>query len=78
MAPSVQADGSLRLTLAQNGFLDRDLVMNVDDVSMASTVVLAQDGEQIVAMASLCQPLPPERANARAPIALKILERFGL
>lgn len=66
-------DGSIRLQLAHEGSLDRDLVVNIDGVPMASTALLARDGDQFVAMATLCPPLPPEEAGAHVPLALKIL-----
>lgn len=73
LARQTLEDGTLRLSLARKGQLDRDLVVSINDVSMASSVVVARDGDQFVAMATLCPPLPPARKDARAPLALKIL-----
>lgn len=73
LARQTLADGTLQLTLAQQGWLDRDLVVNIDGVPMASTAVLARDGDRVVAMATLCPPLPPVNEETRAPLALKIL-----
>ncbi len=68
-----QEDGGLRVTLQQRGFLDRDFILAIDNVPMKSTVVLARDGENTVAMASLCPPLQPAKNGCRAPLLLKIL-----
>jgi Ca-activated chloride channel family protein len=66
-------NGSVVLALATAGSLDRDIVVNIGNVPMASTAVLARDGERVVAMASFCPPAAQRPDQRQQPLHLKLL-----
>ena len=62
---------ALRIELAETAALDRDFVLEIADVDLQATPVMARDGEGFVAIASFAPKAP--QTKAAAPLALKIL-----
>lgn len=60
----------MSVRLEQGGMLDRDFVLNLDDLQGQCFAVVAQDAEQFAALASFCPKLP---AQENSPLLLKIL-----
>jgi Ca-activated chloride channel family protein len=65
--------GGVVLALSGSGSLDRDIVVNISQVPMDSTAMLAHDGDRVVAMASFCPPSSPRADRVRSPLHLKLL-----
>jgi Ca-activated chloride channel family protein len=63
-------ENGMSVRLEQGGMLDRDFVLNLDDLLGQCFAVSAPDGEQYGVMASFCPKLP---AQENAPLFLKIL-----
>jgi len=61
----------VRVSLAKGAFLDRDFVLNVGKLTGRSLVVIAQDGERFVALASFCAEVP--RDADELPLRVKLL-----
>ncbi len=60
----------MSVLLEQGGMLDRDFVLNLDDLQGQCFAVTAPDGEQHAVLASFCPKLP---AQENSPLLLKIL-----
>ncbi|MDR1046091.1 MAG: VIT and VWA domain-containing protein, partial [Candidatus Adiutrix sp.] len=65
-------DGLLTVTLAPGSRLDRDVVIDFDDVAGRSFALSGPDDDLTVVLASFC-PDWPEPADLQAPLRLKIL-----
>ncbi len=63
-------ENGMSVRLEQGGMLDRDFVLNLDDLQGQCFAVTAPDGEQHAVLASFCPKLP---AQENAPLLLKIL-----
>ncbi len=63
-------ENGMSVRLEQGGMLDRDFVLNLDDLQGQCFAVTAPDGEQHAVLASFCPKLP---AQENAPLFLKIL-----
>ena len=63
-------ENGMSVRLEQGGMLDRDFVLNLDDLQGQCFAVTAPDGEQHAVLASFCPKLP---AQETAPLLLKIL-----
>lgn len=59
------------VSVAQNAYLDRDFVLTIDELEMASLATVARDGNGYVALASFCADVPPRQAEA--PLRLKVV-----
>jgi Ca-activated chloride channel family protein len=69
-----QADGdSLTVTLPPEARLDRDVVINFDDLTGRSFALKGADDNLEVVLASFCPELTTETGSAPAPLSLKIL-----
>ena len=64
-------DDGVNVTLAKTAYLGRDFVLNVEELAGRSLAVVAQDGDQFVALASFCADLP--RSAAELPLNVKLL-----
>jgi len=64
-------DGGVVVTLADRAVLDRDFVLVAGGLAARSLAVVVRDGEEYVAMASFCAPLPAD--PAQASLQLKLL-----
>jgi Ca-activated chloride channel family protein len=65
-----QSPQGLAVTLAGQGFLDRDFVLEIAQAALPVEALVARDGDQYVVLASTT--VEPEQAEQR-PLALKIL-----
>jgi len=63
-------ENGMSVRLEQGGMLDRDFVLNLDDLQGQCFAVTAPDDEQHAVLASFCPKLP---AQETAPLLLKIL-----
>ncbi len=63
-------ENGMSVRLEQGGMLDRDFVLNLDDLQGQCFAVTAPDGEQHAVLASFCPKLP---AQENVPLFLKIL-----
>ena len=70
---SVRTETGINVTLARDGYLDRDFVLDIADLAGRSLATLVRDGEggAHVALASFVAAVPA--ALAEAPLALKLL-----
>jgi Ca-activated chloride channel family protein len=66
----VSAETGLEVTLARNGFLDRDFVLEIDGAAVPQYALVARDGLGYVSLAS---PVLAASDEEQRPLALKIL-----
>jgi len=70
IATTSNVDG-VTVSLAQDAFLDRDLVLTIDQLAATSFATVARDGDGHVALASFCADVPHDQSEA--PLRLKVL-----
>ena len=66
-----RTDRGVSVSLPHDGYLDRDLVLNIGGLAGHSLAVVARDGDRFVALASFCAEAPAQ--EAMLPLRLKLL-----
>jgi Ca-activated chloride channel family protein len=68
---TARTDQGVSVSLPHDGFLDRDLVLNIGGLAGQSLAIVGRDGDQYVALASFCANVPAK--SAALPLRLKVL-----
>ena len=60
---TARTDKGVSITLPRDGFLDRDLVLNIGSLAGKSLAIVGRDGDQFVVLASFCADVPAKATS---------------